>query len=153
MRKRLVPGHDEWVDEMNNEAVRLAWNLTKPELSGSEPRWFRKAAIEAGKAGRLPKFKGFPSVRHQLVAAGYDYTFFDHPGVVEEDGERHMIFEPYESTCSMHEARRIARELAEKLQCRASVSMISWHNPGHTFRITFSPLPSHMVEDGHDATS
>jgi hypothetical protein len=78
-------------------------------------------------------------VINQLQNAGYGNAI-DHYAVVRDDGERHVIFEPYESRCSMDTARRIASELAAKLQCRAWVSLRSWHNPGSTIRITLAPL-------------
>jgi hypothetical protein len=40
----------------------------------------------------------------------------------------------------MDTARRMASELAAKLQCRAWVSLRSWHVPGATIRITLAPL-------------
>lgn len=120
------------------DAVRKAWRLTPPEANYREPLWFKSAATEATKAGRLPKRGYGGSVTSQLHAAGY-HKALDHIAVVLVDGERHVIFEPYESRCSMDTARRIAAELAILLRCDAWVSMHSWHYPGLTIRITLAP--------------
>jgi len=119
--------------------VRKAWRLTAPESYYREPRWLRAAASMAGKAGRLPKLHRWSSVINQLHDAGYGRAL-DHIGIVREQGQRHVIFEPYECSCSMDTARRIAEELASKLKCRAWVSLCSWHVPGATIRITLAPL-------------
>jgi hypothetical protein len=119
--------------------VRKAWRLTAPESYYREPRWLRAAASMAGKAGRLPKLNRWSSVIDQLHGAGYSRAL-DHIGIIREQGQRHVIFEPYECSCSMDTARRIAEELASKLKCRAWVSFCSWHVPGATIRITLAPL-------------
>ena len=110
------------------DAVRKAWRLTPPEANYREPLWFKSAATEAANAGRLPKRGYGGSVISQLHGAGY-HQALDHMGVVCVDGERHVIFEPYESSCSMDTARRIAAELAILLRCDVWVSMRSWHYP------------------------
>ena len=120
------------------EAVRRAWHLTPPEAY-RDPHWLKSAATAAAKAGRLPKRRMYGTVINQLHDAGY-HELVDHIGVVKVDGERHVIFEPYESRCKMDTARRMADELATKLQCRAWVSLCSWHVPGATIRITLAPL-------------
>jgi len=119
--------------------VRKAWRLTAPESYYREPRWLRAAASMAGKAGRWPKFHRWSSVINQLHDAGYGRAL-DHIGIIREQGQCHVIFEPYECSCSMDTARRIAEELASKLKCRAWVSLRSWHVPGATIRITLAPL-------------
>lgn len=121
------------------EVVRKAWRLTRPETDYRDPMWLKSAASVAAKAGRLPKRGAYGSVINQLHGAGY-HRMIDHVGIIKVDGERHVIFEPYESRCSMDTARRMANELAEKLQCRAWVSLCSWHVPGATIRITLAPL-------------
>lgn len=119
--------------------IRKAWRLTAPESYYREPRWLRAVASMAGKAGRLPKLHRWSSVINQLHDAGYGCAL-DHIGIIREQGQRHVIFEPYECSCSMDTARRIAEELASKLKCRAWVSLRSWHVPGATIRITLAPL-------------
>lgn len=120
------------------ETVQRAWRLTTPEAGFREPRWFKAAASAAVKAGKLARRGYGGSVISQLHGAGY-HKALDHMGVVCVDGERHVIFEPYESRCSMDTARRIAAELAILLRCDAWVSMRSWHYPGSTIRITLAP--------------
>jgi hypothetical protein len=119
------------------ETVRRAWRLTSPEAGFREPRWFKAAASAAVKAGKLAKRGYGGSVISQLHAVGY-HKALDHMAVVRIDGERHVIFEPYESSCSMDTARRIAAELAILLYCDAWVSLRSWHYPGKTIRITLA---------------
>jgi hypothetical protein len=85
-------------------------------------------------------------VTQQLRDAGY-HDAMDHMGIIRVDGERHVILEPYESRCSMDTARRIASELAMRLGCKAWVSLVSWHYPGSTIRITLAPLHSDRSSD------
>jgi len=136
-------GSDELLrkNEQVFDTVRKAWKLTTPEPYYREPRWLRAAAYAAGKAGRLPALRRWDSVTNQLHGAGYQAAL-DHIGIVCEQGERYVIFEPYESRCSMDTARRMASELASKLQCRAWVSLRSWHVPGASIRITLAPSPT-----------
>lgn len=119
------------------DAVRKAWRLTPPEAYYRDPQWLKSAASQASKAGTLPKRSSYESVLSLLGRAGY-HKALDHMGVECVDGERHVIFEPYESRCSMDTARRIAAELAILLRCDAWVSMRSWHYPGSTIRITLA---------------
>jgi hypothetical protein len=121
------------------EAVRKAWKLILPELDYRDPKWLKSAATLAAKAGRLPKRGSYDSVISQLQRAGYEQAI-DHMAVVRVDGQRHVVFEPYESSCSMNTARRMAKELAAKLNCEAWASLRSWHFPGSTIRITLAPL-------------
>jgi hypothetical protein len=136
-------GSDELLrkNEQVFDTVRKAWKLTTPEAYYREPRWLRAAAYAAGKAGRLPALRRWDLVTNQLHGAGYQAAL-DHIGIVCEKGERHVILEPYESRCSIDTARRMASELASKLQCRAWVSLRSWHVPGATIRITLAPSPT-----------
>jgi hypothetical protein len=127
--------------EQEVEAVRKAWRLVPPEPYYRDPQWLRSASSKAAKSGKLPKRSRWDSVISQLHYAGYDRAF-DHIGIVRVDGERHVILEPYESRCSMDTARRIAAELADRLECRAWASLRSWHYPGSTIRITLAPLRS-----------
>ena len=129
------------VIEQEIEAVRKAWRLTPPEPYHRDPQWLRSAAGQAAKAGRLPKRSAGELVIHLLSHIGYCKAI-DHPAIECVDGERQVIFEPYESRCSMDTARRIAKELAAILECDACVSMLSWHYPGSTIRITLAPLRS-----------
>lgn len=108
------------------ETVRRAWRLTPPEASYREPRWFKAAASAATKAGRLPKRGYGGSVIGQLHAAGF-HQALDHMAVVRVDGERFVILEPYECSCSMDTARRIAKELAALLGCDAWVRVTESH--------------------------
>jgi hypothetical protein len=121
--------------------IRKAWNLVEPDRYDRDPQWLRIAATRASKAGRLPRRIGGEQVIMLLGRAGYNLAI-DHPAIERVDGIRRVIFEPYESTCSMDNARRIAAELAILLECEASASLCSWHYPGSTIRITLEPLPS-----------
>lgn len=119
------------------ETVQRAWRLTPPEAGFREPRWFKAAASAAVKAGKLAKRGYGGSVISQLHGAGY-HQALDHMAVVRVEGERYVILEPYESSCSTDTARRIAKELAALLGCDAWVSLRSWHYPGKTIRITLA---------------
>gem|GEM_PF-1710444 len=138
------------VIEQQIEAVRKAWRLTPPEPYYRDPQWLRSAAGQAAKAGRIPKRAAGELVIYLLSHIGYCKAI-DHPAIECVDGERHVIFEPYESTCSMDTARRIAAELSSKLPCRAWVSLRSWHYPGSTIRITLAPLPTVSTDANEDA--
>ncbi|MDZ4850823.1 MAG: hypothetical protein SGI77_16165 [Pirellulaceae bacterium] len=132
------------------DAVRKAWRLTPPETDYRDPRWLRSASRQASKAGKLPKRHPCDSVMSQLHQAGY-HKAIDHMTVVHVDGERHVILEPYESSCSMDTARRIAAEFANRLGCKAWVSLRSWHYPGSTIRITLAPLHTLASDATQDA--
>jgi hypothetical protein len=132
-------------------AIRKAWNLVEPDRYDRDPQWLRIAATRASKAGRLPRRIGGELVIMLLGRAGFNLAI-DHPAIERVDGIRRVIFEPYESTCSMDNARRIAAELAILLECDASVSLCSWHYPGSTIRITLEPLPTFAPVATKDAT-
>lgn len=120
-------------------AIRKAWDLVEPSPYNRDPQWLRIAASRAAKAGRLPRRFAGESVIMMLHNAGYSRAI-DHPAIEKVDGVRRVILEPYESSCSMDTARRIAEELAILLECDATVSLCSWHYPGSTIRITLAPL-------------
>jgi hypothetical protein len=125
--------------------IRKAWNLVEPDPYNRDPKWLRIAASLAAKAGRLPRhFAGEP-VLSLLFNAGYGRAI-DHPAIERVDGVRRVILEPYESSCSMDTARRIAAEIAILLECDASVSLCSWHCPGSTIRITLAPSPTFATD-------
>ena len=126
------------------ETVQRAWRLTPPEAGFREPRWVKAAASAAVKAGKLAKRGYGGSVISQLHCAGY-HQALDHMAVVRIEGERFVILEPYESSCSMDTARRIATELAALLGCDAWVSLRSWHYPGKTIRITLAKSQMQIV--------
>jgi hypothetical protein len=113
-------------ERLNSEiaAVRKAWRLTPPESNYRDPQWLKSAASVAAKAGLLPKCRRGDLVIDQLRRAGYDRAI-DHFAVLRVGGERHVILEPYECTCSMDTARRIAAELADRLACNAWASLYS----------------------------
>lgn len=120
------------------DTVRKAWRLTTPEANYRDPQWLKSAASQAAKAGTFPKRKPYQTVLDLIFYAGY-HAAIDHPAVIRIDGERHVILEPYESSCSMDTARRIAAELSTRLGCDAWASLKSWHFPGRTIRITLAP--------------
>ena len=128
-------------------AVRKAWKLATPEANYRDPQWLRAAATLAARLGKLPKRYPGATVLSQLHDAGF-HKALDHAGIVRVAGQRYVILEPYESSCSVETTRRIARELAAKLSCRAWVSRRSWHKPGSTIRITLAPGDSQMAHDG-----
>ncbi len=135
--------------EREIEAVRKAWKLTPPEPYYRDPRWLKSLASQAARAGKLPKRSSYDLVTQQLHDAGY-HKAMDHMGIICVDGERHVILEPYESSCSMDTARRIASELATRLGCRAWASLRSWHYPGSTIRITLTPLHTKESDTNED---
>lgn len=122
-------------------AIRKAWGLVEPESYNRDPQWLRRAASLAANAGRLPRRKAGELVLSTLSLAGYGRAI-DHPAIEKVDGIRKVIFEPYESSCSVDTARLMAAELAIRLECDASVSLRSWHYPGLTIRITLAPKPT-----------
>ena len=127
--------------EARFNVIRQAWDLVEPDLYDRDPQWLRIAASRAVKAGRLPRRIAGELVIMMLSRAGYGRAI-DHPAIERVDGVRRIIFEPYESSCSMDTARRMAAELAILLECDASVSLCSWHYPGSTIRITLEPSPT-----------
>lgn len=127
--------------EARFNVIRQAWDLVEPDLYDRDPQWLRIAASRAVKAGRLPRRIAGELVIMMLSRAGYGRAI-DHPAIERVDGVRRIIFEPYESSCSMDTARRMAAELAILLKCDASVSLCSWHYPGSTIRITLEPSPT-----------
>jgi hypothetical protein len=129
----------EMEDRLN--VIRKAWDLVEPDSYDRDPQWLRIAASRAAKAGRLPRRIGGELVFMMLARAGYGRAI-DHPAIERVDGIRKVIFEPYESSCSMDTARRMAAELAIRLECDARVSLCSWHYPGFTIRITLAPPPT-----------
>ncbi|MCA9195478.1 MAG: hypothetical protein KDB03_27090 [Planctomycetales bacterium] len=136
---RRSPSLQQEMEDRFN-VIRKAWDLVEPSPYSRDPKWFRIAASRAAKAGRLPRhFVGEP-VLSLLFNAGYGRAI-DHPAIERVDGIRRVILEPYESSCSMDTARRIAAEIAILLECDASVSLCSWHCPGSTIRITLAPSP------------
>lgn len=141
--------------EDRSNVIRKAWDLVEPDLYDRDPQWLRIAASRAAKAGRLPRRVGGELVFMMLARAGYGRAI-DHPAIERVDGIRKVIFEPYESSCSMDTARRIAAELAIRLECDARVSLCSWHYPGFTIRITLAPSPTFVpvapVSRGPNAT-
>ncbi len=129
----------EMEDRFN--AIRKAWTLVEPDSYDRDPQWLRIAASRAAKAGRLPRRSSGELVVMLLDRAGYNRAI-DHPAIERVNGVRRVIFEPYESSCSMDTARRMAAELAIRLECDAWVSLCSWHYPGLTIRITLAPSPT-----------
>ncbi len=129
----------EMEDRFN--VIRKAWDLVEPDPYDRDPQWLRIAASRAAKAGRIPRRCAGELVIMMLAQAGYGRAI-DHPAIESVDGVRRVIFEPYESRCSMDTARRMAAELAILLECDASVSLCSWHYPGLTIRITLAPMPT-----------
>ena len=121
--------------------IRKAWDLVEPSPYNRDPKWLRIAASLAVKAGRLPRHFAGESVLTLLFDAGYGRAI-DHPAIERVDGIRRVILEPYESSCSMDTARRMAAEIAILLKCDANVSLWSWHCPGSTIRITLAPSPT-----------
>ena len=121
--------------------IRKAWDLVEPDPYDRDPQWLRIAANRAAKARRLPRHFAGESVLTMLFGAGYGRAI-DHPAIEIVDGVRRVIFEPYESRCSMDTARRMAAEIAILLKCDACVSLCSWHYPGSTIRITLAPSPT-----------
>lgn len=130
--------------EREVDAVRKAWGLTPPTHPYRDPRWFKKAIRDAEKAGRLPR-RNNAYDNHNCVCYLRNCGFsqmIDHHAVIVADGERHVIFEPYD--IGTEKAQQLAKQLGDALNCEAWVSLKSWHYPGRTIRVTLAPKKAEL---------